>query len=332
MGKKSAIKLDGKDRKILLELETNARQSASRIARKARLSEEVVSYRIKKYIKQEIITKFFVIPIFDKLGFTTYRIYLRFGGTTPEMEREVVEYIKNEMPCQWIGICDGGWDVIARISARGLFEFNNLMSDFFLKFGGRIKDKEVTLQLRHTWWPSTYGLTSSPPRKTPQHEIPASVQPIGHDETDLKILSLLARDARMPSVAMAQLTGVSPDTVNFRIKKLLKEGAIMQFKCFFNRELLGYQHNQVFARLSSDPKRVRELVAYLNESPEVFFISSMVGAWDMQFGIDAKNSVEFHKAFGKIKESFADVIVDYESLIVYEEYSPDPFRHFIEKK
>ena len=55
----------------------------------------------------------------------------------------------------------------------------------------------------------------------------------------------------------------------------------------------------------------------------------MVGAWDMQFGIDARNSVEFHELFGKIKEKFADVIQDYESLIVYREYAPNPFKHFL---
>ena len=45
--------LDLKDKKILLELELNSRQSFSSIAKKVGLSKEVVNYRVNKLIKKE---------------------------------------------------------------------------------------------------------------------------------------------------------------------------------------------------------------------------------------------------------------------------------------
>ena len=327
MGEKNVPKLDRKDKKILLVLETNARQSASQIARKARLSKEVVNHRIKNYLRSGIITKFFIIPNFDKLGFRTYRIYLQFRATTPKKEAEVVEYIRDSMPCQWLGVCDGRWDVIARISARDIFHFNNIMNSFLEKYGEYIRQKEVTVQLRHTWWPSTYGLTEKPVEKTPKHEVPPSVEKAKYDEKDLRVMSELIDDARMPTVKIAKKVKLSADAVNYRIKKLVRQGVITQIKSYFNRERLGYQHNQVFVRFVQEPKGIKRFIAFLNEFPSCFFISSMVGAWDMQFGIDARDSIEFHKLFGKVKENFPDVILDYESLIVYREYAPNPFRH-----
>ena len=331
MNKNNTLKLDEKDRHILLELETDARQSSAQIARKTRLSEEVVNYRIRKYLKSGIITKFFAIPVFDKLGFTTYRIYLRFRAAPPAKEKEVVDYIIEKMPCQWLGVCDGRWDVIARISARSLFEFNGMMDRFFEKYGSFISAKEITAQLRHTWWPSTYGLAKTPKAKTPRHEVPHNVEQIKYDETDLKIVGILLDEARLPTVEIAKRVGVSPDTVNYRLRRLIKEGVIIQLKSYFNREKLGYQHNQVFMRHSPEPKRVQALISHLNILPECFFISSMVGAWDMQIGIDAKNSVEFHEIWGGIKESFSDVIIDYEPLIVYKEYAPNALNYYIGK-
>jgi DNA-binding Lrp family transcriptional regulator len=324
-----AAELDEKDRRILLALETNGRQSAAEIGKKVRLSKEVVNYRIKKYLSSGIITKFFIIPNFDKLGFTTYRIYLQFLATTSKKEKEIIDYILEKMPCQWLGICDGRWDVIARITASDIFEFNSMMNAFFEKHGEFIKQKEITIQLRHTWWPSTYGLTEEPPEKKPKHEVPRHAEVVKYDQKDLKILSEMIEDARMPTVEIAKRVGLSPHTVNHRIKRLINEGVITQIKSYFNREKLGYQHNQVFLRLVQEPTGVKRFISTLNEFPECFFVSSMVGAWDMQFGIDARDSIEFHKLFGKIKEGFPNVILDYESLIVYKEFAPNPFKHFI---
>jgi hypothetical protein len=43
-------------------------------------------------------------------------------------------------------------------------------------------------------------------------------------------------------------------------------------------------------------------------------------------------SVEFHELLGQVKEKFSDVIAEYETLIVYREYAPNPFRFFLEKR
>ena len=330
MAKINTLKLDAKDKKILLELETNARQSSARIAKRVRLSEDVVNYRIKKYLKGGLITKFFIIPLFDKLGFTTYRIYLQFKATTTKKEEEIIDFVRDELPCQWLGVCDGQWDVIARISARDVFEFNNLMDKFFQKFGTYIARKEFAIQLRHTWWPSTYGLTEGSRKGKLKHEVPWSVLQTEHDQLDLKILSIMIDEARLPTVEIAKKVGVSPDTVHYRIKKLVNDGVITQIKSYFNRKTLGYQHNQVFLKLFQEPKRIRELISFLNQFEQCFFVSSMVGAWDMQIGIDARDSVEFHALFSTIKENFSDVIAGYETLIVYREYAPNPFKYFIE--
>lgn len=327
-----SFKLDKVDGKILVELETNARQSASVIAKKARISEQVVNYRIKKYLSSGLIEKFFAIPNFERLGFTTYRIYLQFRATTSAQEEEIITYVRGSMPCQWLGVCDGRWDLIARISARNIFEFNGMMGAFLEKYGKFIRQKEVTVQLRHTWWPSTYGLGASAPEKTPKHEVPKEARVVKHDSKDLRILAELIENARLPTVEIARRTSLSPDAVQYRLRHLMADGAIINIKSNFSREKIGYRHNQVFVRFQQNPEGIARFLAFLGSFEPCFFVSSMVGAWDAQFGIDAKSSVEFHELLSQIKEKFSDVILEYETLIVYREYSPNPFRFFLEKK
>ncbi|MFA5930430.1 MAG: Lrp/AsnC family transcriptional regulator [Candidatus Micrarchaeia archaeon] len=325
------LKLDKSDRKILVELETDARQSASSIAKKARLSEQVVNYRIRKYLSSGLIAKFFAIPNYEKLGFTTYRIYLQFRAATAAQEEEIIAHVRDGMPCQWLGVCDGRWDLIARISARDIFDFNRMMDAFLERYGEHIRQKEVTVQLRHTWWPSTYGLGAKAREKTPRHEVPKKASLVKHDDKDLKILAELIEDARLPTVEIASRVGLSPDAVQYRMRHLQKSGAIINMKCSFNREMTGYRHNQVFVRFQQNPEGIARFLAFLGAYEPCFFVSSMVGAWDAQFGIDAKSSVEFHELLSQVKEKFSDVIAEYETLIVYREYAPNPFGHFSEK-
>ena len=331
MATETAMKLDKIDRKILVELETDARQSASSIAKKARVSEQVVNYRIRKYASSGLLRKFLLVPNFEKLGFTTYRIYLQFKATTVAREEEIIAYIRDAMPCQWMGACDGRWDLIARISAQDIFEFNCMMDAFLEKYGGFIRQKEVTVQLRHTWWPSTYGLGVPHHEKKPKHIVPAASEVVKHDRADLLILAELMDNARMPTVEIASHAGLSADAVRYRIARLVKNGAIINMKSQLNREMTGLRHNQVFVRFQPNTAGIARFLAFLGSFEPCFFVSSMVGAWDLQLGMDTKSSVEFHELLSQIKEKFSDVIAEYETLIVYREYAPNPFRHILGK-
>jgi DNA-binding Lrp family transcriptional regulator len=331
MAIETRMKLDKTDRKILVELETDARQSAARIAKKARVSEQLVNYRIRKYASSGLLRKFLMVPNFEKLGFTTYRIYLQFRATTVAKEEEIIAYIRDGMPCQWMGACDGRWDLIARISARDIFEFNCMMDAFLEKYGKFIRQKEVTVQLRHTWWPSTYGLGAPHHEKKPRHIVPSKSEAVKHDNKDMLILAELMENSRMPTVEIAARVGLSPDAVRYRIGHLVKAGAIINMKSQLNREMTGLRHNQVFVRFQQTPEGIARFLAFLGSFEPCFFVSSMVGAWDLQFGIDAKSSVEFHELLSQVKEKFSDVIAEYETLIVYREYAPNPFKFFLEK-
>ena len=71
-------KLNLKDKKILYELEKNARVTISDIAKKVGLSKQLVSYKIKRLEEERIIEGYHAIIDTSKLGYTTYRVYFTF--------------------------------------------------------------------------------------------------------------------------------------------------------------------------------------------------------------------------------------------------------------
>ena len=66
--------LDLKDRKILYQLDLNARQSNAEIAKKTRLSKDAVGYRIKKLEEQGKKAHIFMANNLDINQFENFRI------------------------------------------------------------------------------------------------------------------------------------------------------------------------------------------------------------------------------------------------------------------
>ena len=83
-------KLDIKDRKILYELDINARQSFSEISKKVRLSKEVVNYRIKRLEKLGIVKGYYALINISRLGYMCNRFLIKLKNATPKKEQEII--------------------------------------------------------------------------------------------------------------------------------------------------------------------------------------------------------------------------------------------------
>jgi DNA-binding Lrp family transcriptional regulator len=86
-------KIDLKDRKILYELDIDSRQSFRSIGKKIGLSKDVVASRVKRLQEKGIIKNFFTVIDSSKLGYTSFRFYLTFQRTTPEIKKEIIDHL-----------------------------------------------------------------------------------------------------------------------------------------------------------------------------------------------------------------------------------------------
>ena len=75
--KKSTAKIDLLDKKILFELDKNARIPTTQLAKKLNISRETCKYRIANLVKNNVIAKFSTIINPNKLGYKMYKIHLQ---------------------------------------------------------------------------------------------------------------------------------------------------------------------------------------------------------------------------------------------------------------
>ena len=77
------IKLDKKDRQILYQLDLNARQNNTKIAKIVSLSKDAVGYRIKRLEHLGIIRGYNSVIDSAKLGYLWYRIFFNLMDMNP---------------------------------------------------------------------------------------------------------------------------------------------------------------------------------------------------------------------------------------------------------
>lgn len=325
MADNNPIKLDKKDKLLMQELEKNSRASLNEIGKRIGLSGEVVDYRIRRLRNSGIISRLYAEPDTQKLGLTTYRLYLKMENLGDAAEQEFLDYLLSNPGVQWYAEFEGEWDYTVRYALAGQKDFKRELDSLISKFGKHIKAKDVVISAYQAYLPATY-LTGAE-RAVRRLDMDFDGKTVRLDEADRKMLSCLSEDSRMTSVEMGKRAKLSPDAVQYRLKKLVSEGAIAFFGAWFDRRKLGYEYYKVLLWLQfaneGDEKR---LVRYCEHHPNVVFVNRVLGGWDLEIDMDAKNSAEIHEIVKGLEARFSPMIRDHATLVMLKDEVRNPFR------
>src|SRR3989344_5346702 len=124
------INIDLIDRKILYQLDLNARQSNAQIGKKISTSKEVVNYRIKRLEKEGYISGYHTIINFWKLGYQTIRVYLKFIDISPENKVQLMDFLIKKDKVLFILETEGVYDLGFGVLVKNLSEFEKFYEEF----------------------------------------------------------------------------------------------------------------------------------------------------------------------------------------------------------
>jgi len=316
-----ALKLDMKDRKILYELDKNSRQSASKIAKKVGLSVDGTNYRIKQLIKKNAIFKFMTLLDTAKLGLTTYKVFYRFQNTTLHKEKEIIDYLIAHPNTQLITSTWGMFDLNINVISRNTEELNKILSEFNLRYGKFFAEKLVNILVESNFFFRDY-LTDEKQSmiRKPMFfgSVPATTEV---DDYNKKILTLLAEDARISSVNIAKIVGLSADAIIQRVKKLEKSGVIQNYVLFPNSEEIGYTWYYVlFLFRDITVEDEKKFFNFCRIHPNIWCYNKMIGTWDVIINVDVKDDNELKDILMQIKNDFSRILKEYNLLKITKTY------------
>ena len=317
-----ADNLDLKDRKILYELDLNARQSDSEIAKKVGLTRDSVRYRINKLVENGYIHYFMTLLNSMKLGYDWYRTFFKFQNLTIEKETEIIDYLKER--ASWISKVEGVWDLNTGIFVKNVYQYRDLISEFLLKYSSFIERYDLSIVTREWSYHRDYLLnkkqkTSKPILMGFDSQKQYKIETI--DETDYKILETILKNARMKTIDIARDIKTTEMVVRYRLKNLMKNGIIIGFKPFLNVHKLGYTYFKLHLTLQNiTPEKKKSIVSYVHQHPNTIHMTELVGGADLETEFQVKTNEEFYTHVQDLRLKFGDIIRNYEFMQYTQEY------------
>lgn len=316
----TAYKLDLKDRKILYELDANARQSCSQIGKKLRLSPEVVNYRIKRLEEEKIITHYQLIVNLSKLDILQFKICLAFQHLDSKNLEKIILKLKEHDSVKWIVSCEGNWDLIISLETDSLENMDLLKDEIIELFQGFLIKKEISILVEAITFNRDYLIDDKNALKK-SRIIMKKDKPVKVDDIDLAILKKLSENSRKPIIELAQELKTTSRIVNYRVKQLIKNKLILGFKMAINYEKLGIRFFKAFIYLENPNKeRVQALKSYFGQHPFIIHHVKVFGSWDLEPEFEVYSEKEFRKIISEIKDKFSDIIRNIELVTISEEH------------
>ncbi len=305
------INLDLKDKKLLTALDENSRYTNSQLAKKVQLSKPAIEYRLKRLQKNDIIFKYYTVIDITKLGYSQYKIYFKFQNTSPEAEQKITNYWNKDKNSVWVGQIRGRWDLAVSILAKTNYEFGQILNKFMGKFYSFILEKDVLLTEYSPIYSREY--LEKTPKKEFVYGIPEQIYKL--DETDEKIIKELSNNARIQIIDLAEKTKLTRDIINYRIKKLIQDGIINQYRCYLNLQNLNINHYKIIFRMKNlNEESENQLKQYIAKHKKATQFLKLIGSWDLEIEFETENEDELYTILQEIRKEFSDIIRDFDIL------------------
>ncbi len=325
---KEAIKLDLIDKKILYLLSRNARFSCTHLAKLLKIKRETIAYRIKRMKEEEFLQGCSTILDHRRLGFKNYIVYLKLKLLTNE--KEFLEDLLTYPEITRLKNCSGTYDTQIIFTVKTEEEFLELFERINNKYHEIIQNYDISEILEEDFLGLNLVLAPAEIKKLQimEHKgssyqkdfemTPKEFKKSELDEKDVLLLEELRLNGDISLKELSEKLQLAPIAVDNRIRKLIHTKVIKRFMPLASLNQLGYQWWKVLLKFKNLNRK--KLFTFIDYHPNILWYMKLLGKWDYQFSVFAKDNAEFHKVIDEIRTEFSENIIHYDSIIVFNQF------------
>ena len=315
-----------KEKKVIYELSKDARQSASKIAKKVKISKDSAIYTVNNLIKNKKIERFITLINTEGLGFNRYEIFIKIIDN----EEEIIAFLTKHPMFLWVRTALGEWEILGEFYAKDIEQYGSILREIRNKFSKYIKDIDSVIVLDEYSFP--LKCIGNINENIQIHKKP--IDKVTFDNIDLFILEKLANNARISIIEIAREVKISSDSVIYRIRNLLLNNIILGYRISLNENVLGLEKYKLIIKLSEiDEKAWNKLLIFLKAHNSTQYIKRTIGQWDLSITILAKNQEDLRKIIIDIKDNLKFILFEYKIILLYKEYKntyfPEGIYHYL---
>lgn len=317
------FRLDEYDRRLLYELDLDSGLSVSALARRLRRSKQFVLFRLNRLETEGVNTHYTAIIDMAKLGYSSYRIYLKFHQMPKKDYDGVIEFLKHQPHVWTLTRVHGRWDLAVFLGTREMAEVHECWDGLMGRYKNHIRAYNFSLYGPIHNFNRTFFLG-----KNADAEVKVRTCGIGPkeevDALDWRIIQTFAPNVRQSNLELARKLHVAPKTVHKRIAELERRKIIRGYKIEPNLAKLGYAVYRIDIELCST-RRKKEMFEYCRAHPAIFQVQDSVGHADFEIEAVAKSQNELVALMDEMQTRFKDVVDD----VTYFAYSTHHLLNYI---
>jgi DNA-binding Lrp family transcriptional regulator len=307
------MNLSKRDLKLLFELDSNYRQPYSRIGRGVRMSQQLVSYKVKSLTSGGILLGNFPLIDYSRFGYLGFRVFFKVNYADRQKFSEMVEKMKKHPSITMVMDCEGRYDLMLVFAARNPSSFNKMLRDIISDNPEQLKNCMILTTVVEHHFLKKYLTTRKVEGDT---VIGGDRETVGVDETDRKILRALT-EGRKSIVEIAGFSRSNPKTVMSRLRKL-ERGVINGYRMMINNEAIGISTNKILIKYHNiSVEREDELRRFCRRDPNITEFIKTFGEWDLELTVETRTKKEFRNLYLTLREGFEDIIQDFDNFSVF---------------
>lgn len=338
------------DKKILLFLIENCRYPNSFIAKQLNISEQVVKYRIERLEKEGIISNYMTSIMQNAIGaLRYYTVYLKIKKTHIAEKEAVIKFLLSNPYVIKLFECDGAWNLGFDLSSALLIDIKPILDEVQKLSKGHMEDLKVfnislSRYLKRSPFLEFIGESKLANKRLTRKKslsfqkelfLSKNKQFFGTarlDNIDIKILSLLRHDARIPIYQLSEKIAHNAQTTKSHISLLIKRGVIKDFTVHIGYEKLGLKKVIIlFSALKSEEQQ-EQIIHYVQiKFPAAYSVVGYLDYWNLGFITYFKDIDEVDKMIEEIVLNFKENISDYNKIIITKDLKPEGYNINIEK-
>lgn len=316
-----SLRLDQFDRRILFELDRNARVSTTQIGKKIRKSKQFVDYRIKKLEEVKVLKGYVSVIDYSKLGYLSMRVYFKFQNLSPEKQREIEESLAKDKEVWWLVTLEGVWDVGYAVAVKDIIDFYKYWDEVIKKYGKYIQKRSVVVYTHIRQFPKSYLINE---QNTDKGTLIGISKKEEIKDFDLKMLKVLSDNARIPLIELADKLNTSPNVAKKHLKDLENKGIIQSYRALIDVSFLGYRYYKSYINfLHSD--NLESFETFCQKHPNILNTNRTIGGRDFEIELQARSFDEFETIMNELRSKFPGMINDFEFVIAREEKKMEYF-------
>lgn len=302
------MRLDKLDYRLIAELDRNARQSISSIARTLREGRDRVEYRLQRLTDEGLITGYSVWVDIAALGYSPYKIYLRLQNNP---SKELQNYLNSQKNVFWTAQCDGNWDFAIALATKSVHDFNSFYLTLLSKFSIATLDFRAIPLVNFLFYSRAYFRKGSDSAEYPWG-IPNTLT---IDAADKAIIAALSRNARASATEIAEEVDLTPNIVSYRIKKLEEQRIITAYRTSFDLTQLGMLSIkcQLYLR-SYDLGLRRRLLTFCKKHPHIIGYIEQISDCNIELEFEVSGYDQYHEIIDEIRQHCPKLIRNFYTL------------------